>query len=119
MDLPGSYYLQVVNAIFRENRIAAGHFVALGHRIDPAGVTLPVFLLAGADDEVVPAAQALATAALIGTPAPLIETACEPCHHLGLFMGRHTIAQSWSRIARWLALPVVAAGLTKMAGRPT
>lgn len=105
MDLPGAYYLEVVNAIFRENRIAAGNFVALGHRIDPANVTVPVFLLAGAHDEIVPSAQAFATASLIGTPASLIETACEPCSHLGLFMGRHTVAQSWWRIARWLAKP--------------
>src|SRR5262249_13387512 len=29
LDLPGTYYLQVVNWIFRENRIAEGCFVAL------------------------------------------------------------------------------------------
>jgi len=108
LDLPGTYYLEVVNAIFRENRIAAGHFIALGHRIDPASVTVPVFLLAGADDEVVPAAQALATASLVGTPPASIATSSESSSHLGLFMGRHTIAQSWWRIARWLAAPAVA-----------
>ena len=103
IDLPGTYYLQVVNAIFRENRIAAGHFVALGRRINPADVTVPVFLLAGEHDAIVPAAQALATAALLGTPAALIETGSEPCDHLALFIGRSSIAASWRRIARWLA----------------
>lgn len=103
LDLPGTYYLEVVTAIFRENRIAAGHFVALGHRIDPAAVTVPVFLLVGTHDEIVPAGQALATASLIGTPAALIETHCEPCGHLALFMGGRTIATSWRRIAQWLA----------------
>jgi len=103
IDLPGTYYLEVVNAIFRENRIAAGDFVALGHRIDPGDVTAPVFLLAGANDEIVPAAQALATASLVGTPAALIERSCEPCDHLGLFMGRDTVAHSWRRIGQWLA----------------
>src|SRR5262249_21031801 len=103
VNLPGTYYLEVVKAIFRENRIAAGNFVALGHRIDPGNVTVPMFLLAGTNDEIVPAAQALATASLVGTPAGLIETSCGPCGHLGLFMGRDTIAHSWRRIARWLA----------------
>lgn len=102
MDLPGAYYLEVVNAIFRENRIAAGQFVALGHRINPGDVAVPVFLLAGANDEVVPPAQAFATASLLRTPAELIETACEPCGHLGLFIGRNTIAGAWRRIAHWL-----------------
>ena len=113
-DLPGTYYLEVVNAIFRENRIPAGNFVALGHRIDPARVTVPVFLLAGTHDQIVPAGQALATASLVGTPASLIEATCEPCDHLGLFMGRNTIAQSWRRIAHWLATSTGATG-----ARPT
>jgi poly(3-hydroxyalkanoate) synthetase len=105
MDLPGAYYLEVVNAIFRENRIAAGQFVALGHRINPGNVAVPVFLLAGANDEIVPPAQAFVTASLLGTPAGLIEAGCEPCGHLGLFMGRNTIAGAWRRIARWLRAP--------------
>jgi poly(3-hydroxyalkanoate) synthetase len=62
LNLPGTYYLQIVNWIFRENRIATGHFTALGRRIDLKDVKAPVFLLAGLDDDVVPAAQALATA---------------------------------------------------------
>lgn len=117
LDLPGAFYLEVVNAIFRENRIAAGAFVALGRRIDPANVAVPLFLLAGAHDGIVPAAQALATASLVGTPAASIETACEPCSHLGLFMGRHTVAQSWRRIAHWLAAPAAGADDTRPAAR--
>lgn len=102
LDLPGTYYLEVVNAIFRENRIAAGQFVALGRRIKPGDVAVPVFLLVGANDEIVPPAQAFATASLLRMPAEQIETGCEPCGHLGLFMGRHTIAGAWRRIAQWL-----------------
>jgi poly(3-hydroxyalkanoate) synthetase len=103
LDLPGAYYLEVVNSIFRENRIATGRFVALGRPVDPRDAKVPVFLLAGANDEIAPAAQAFATASLLGTPAKLIETGCEPCGHLGLFMGRNTMANAWRRIARWLA----------------
>lgn len=102
VDLPGTYYLQIVEWIFRENRIATGRFVALGRQIDLGEVKMPVFLLAGRDDEVVPVEQALATARLLGTPAPLIQTVIEPCNHLGLFMGAQTHAGSWRRIAGWL-----------------
>ena len=102
LDLPGTYYLEIVNRIFRENQIAAGNFTALGRRIDLKDVKAPIFLLAGLDDEVVPAAQALATAALVGTPPAFIAAASEPSNHLGLFMGARTHVQAWPRIARWL-----------------
>ena len=102
LDLPGTYYLQILDWIFRENRIANGKFVALGREIHLQEVRMPVFLLAGHEDDVVPPQQALATARLLGTPTDLIETAVEPCNHLALFMGAKTHAVTWARIARWL-----------------
>lgn len=102
VDLPGIYYLQVVNWIFRENQLGKGSFMALGRKVWLRELKTPVFLLAGADDEVVPEAQALATALLLGTPAPLIESVSAPSCHLGLFVGSRTLAEFWPRIARWL-----------------
>jgi poly(3-hydroxyalkanoate) synthetase len=102
LDLPGTYYLEIVNRIFRENQIAGGNFVALGRRIDLKDVKAPIFLLAGLDDDVVPATQALATAGLVGTPPAFIAAASEPSNHLGLFMGARTHAHAWPRIAEWL-----------------
>ena len=103
LDLPGAYYLQVVNWIFRENRIAEDRFVALGRTVRLAEVTTPLFLLTAANDEVVPPAQTLAVARLVGTPAASVEKAMESCTHLGLFMGAEALHKSWQRIARWLA----------------
>ena len=102
LDLPGTYYLEVTDRVFRQNQIAEGRFVALGRRIDLAAVRVPVFLLAGADDVVVPRDQAFATAGLLGTPPAWLERACEPCGHLSLFMGHTALGHSWRRIARWL-----------------
>ncbi|MDA9495984.1 alpha/beta fold hydrolase [Bradyrhizobium sp. CCBAU 11357] len=102
LNLPGTYYLEIVNAIFRKNRIAEGSFVALGRPIDLKDVRAPIFLLAGLDDDVVPATQALATAGLVGTPPAFIAAASEPSNHLGLFMGARTHAHAWPRIAGWL-----------------
>ena len=102
LDLPGTYYLDVTERIFRQNQIAKGRFVALGRRIDPTKLRMPVFLLAGDDDIVVPRDQAFATARLLGTQPSWLERACEPCGHLGLFMGRKVLSHSWRRIARWL-----------------
>jgi poly(3-hydroxyalkanoate) synthetase len=102
LDLPGTYYLEVTERVFRQNLIAKGQFVALGRRIDLAEVRVPVFLLAGEEDIVVPRDQAFATARLVGTRPEWLERACEPCGHLSLFMGRKVLSQSWWRIARWL-----------------
>jgi poly(3-hydroxyalkanoate) synthetase len=102
LNLPGTYYLEIVNWIFRENRIASGSFTALGREVHLKDVKAPVFLLAGLDDDVVPATQALATADLLGTPPAFIAAASEPSNHLGLFMGARTHAQAWPRIAKWL-----------------
>jgi poly(3-hydroxyalkanoate) synthetase len=112
VDLPGTYYLQVVHWIYRENRIANGAFVALGRTISLADVRIPVFLLAGSDDEIVPSPQAMATASKLGTPAHQIERAVVPSSHLGLFLGSRTLATAWPQIAGWLqadrAVPVAA-----------
>ena len=102
LDLPGTYYLEVTDRVFRQNLIAEGRFVALGRRIDLAEVRVPVFLLAGESDIVVPRDQAFATAELLGTRPPWLERACEPCGHLSLFMGRVALGHSWRRVARWL-----------------
>ena len=102
VDLPGTYYLQVVEWLFKENRLAEGRFVALGRRIDLSTVEQPLFLLAARDDEFVAPGQVLGTARLVGTAASDIREALVPGSHLTLFMGRTTLAETWPRIARWL-----------------
>ncbi|WP_431015807.1 alpha/beta fold hydrolase [Bradyrhizobium pachyrhizi] len=102
LDLPGTYYLEVTDWIFRQNRIAAGDFLALGCKIDLAAVKQPVFVLAAENDIVVPPDQAFATARLLATPPAWLQCHTEPCGHLGLFMGCKALAGSWRRIARWL-----------------
>jgi poly(3-hydroxyalkanoate) synthetase len=103
LDLPGTYYLEVAHRIFRENQIAEDKFVALGRTVRLSDVTVPLFLLTAADDEIVPAAQTLAAARLVATPAALVEAASEPCMHLALFMGTDALRNSWPQAARWLA----------------
>jgi poly(3-hydroxyalkanoate) synthetase len=109
VDLPGAYYLQVVDEIFQQNRLAGGRFVALGHRIDLAAVEVPVFLLAARDDELVAPTQVFATKQLIGTHPSQIKADVAPCGHLGLFMGRHALRHIWPRIANWLSARAAAA----------
>jgi poly(3-hydroxyalkanoate) synthetase len=102
VDLPGTYYLQVVEWLYKQNRLAEGKLVALGRRIDLGEVRAPLFLLAASEDDVVAPEQVFATEARVGTHAAEIETAMTPAQHLGLFMGARTLRTIWPKIARWL-----------------
>ena len=103
VDLPGTYYLQVVEQLFKENRLAGGRFVTLGRRIDLASVRCPLFLLAARDDEVAAPEQLFAAEHLVDPRQHAIEKVTAPCGHLGLFMGREILSSTWLDIARWLA----------------
>jgi poly(3-hydroxybutyrate) depolymerase len=102
VDLPGQYYLEVVDWLFKQNLLAQGRFVALGHRIDLGDLRAPLFLLAASEDELIAPAQVFATARRVGTPACAIRTASAAGPHLSLFLGAETLQRVWSDIARWL-----------------
>jgi poly(3-hydroxyalkanoate) synthetase len=103
LDLPGAYYLQVVEHLFKENRLATGRFVALGREVDLSELRCPLFLLAAQDDDVVAPEQIFATEHLVGCQPCALEKAVAPGGHLGLFMGREILAHIWPNIARWLS----------------
>ena len=103
VDLPGSFFLQVVKWLFKQNRIAEGRFVALGQSIDLSRLNVPICLLAGSRDEVVSRDQLFAVARLVGTPAEQLVKMTEPCSHLSLFLGANVLDGPWRKIAHWLS----------------
>jgi poly(3-hydroxyalkanoate) synthetase len=109
IDLPGPFYRQAVLWLFRENRLAAGRFTALGRKIDLGVVRHPLFLVGAREDEVVPLPQLMATRRLVGTDPQGIEIATGPGNHLSLFVGADNLSGTWPRVARWIAEPEVAA----------
>jgi poly(3-hydroxyalkanoate) synthetase len=100
LDLPAPYYRQVFEWLYHENRLARGAFEALGRRIELSRLTCPLYLLAGAKDNIAPSGQVFAAATLTG--AAHVSRAIAPCGHLALFIGRRTLAEEWPRIAAWL-----------------
>ncbi len=102
LDLPGRYYLEGIETIFKRNALARGEFVALGERIDLTRLTTPLYLLAARDDELVAPEQLFALARLAGTAPADIRTDLAPCRHLGLFMGRKVLRDRWAAVAAWL-----------------
>ncbi len=102
IDLPGTYYLEVIEKLYRRNELASGSLVALGQKIDLSRLRLPIYLLAGSADEVVAPEQLLAAGRLVGTQPEYVRHEIAPCNHLGLFMGRRTLEEYWSKIVHWM-----------------
>ena len=103
VDLPGPYYLQSVEWLFLQNRLALGAFRALGRTLDLRDAAMPIYLLAAEGDEVAPPAQVLALRDLAGSRDVTVDVA-QTCH-LGLFMGRRSLEENWPKLAVWLSAP--------------
>src|SRR5262249_1100188 len=74
IDRAGTYYLQVVQWLYKDNQLATGRFAALGRPIDLSKVRGPLFLLAARDDEIVAPEQLLAARHLVGSKERQIRT---------------------------------------------
>ena len=106
VNLPGTYFLEVVEKLYKHNELAKGTFMALGQKVDLTTVRVPIFLLAARDDELVAPEQLFATEHLVGTAGHQVFKEMAPCRHLGLFVGKAILNEFWPRIARWLVEPV-------------
>jgi len=102
LDLPGVYYLQAVKLLFKENRLAKGTFVGLGHKLALKDIRVPTYLLAGQLDDITTKEQVFNAEKLIGTPSSAVVKRLAPGGHIGLFMGRRTLAEIWPEIGRWI-----------------
>jgi poly(3-hydroxybutyrate) depolymerase len=110
IDLPGAYYLQAIKALFKENRLAKGRFTALGRKLDLKSITAPVYLLAGANDDITTREQVFGAEKLVGTPPDRIERKLAAGGHIGLFMGSNTLAEVWPEIGAWIRRQSAAPG---------
>ncbi len=105
LDLPGAYYLETVEKLYKRNELARGEFVALGKRIDLRAMRAPLYLIAAEDDDIAAPEQTFACARLVGTPRQAIRRRIVPGGHLDLFMGRRTLETLWPEVAAWLGAP--------------
>jgi poly(3-hydroxyalkanoate) synthetase len=103
LNLPGRWYLQAINQLFKENRFCKGEFVGLGRPLNLKNIVCPTFLLAGESDDITTKEQVLDAAKFIGTPKDKITSLIAPGGHIGLFMGSRTLKDTWPKIARWIA----------------
>jgi poly(3-hydroxyalkanoate) synthetase len=102
IDLPGAYYLQAIQLLFKENRLAKGEFVGLGKLLSLKDIVCPVYLLAGAEDEITTKEQVFDAEKYLGTPKAAITKKLASGGHIGLFMGAKTLTDCWPDIAHWV-----------------
>jgi poly(3-hydroxybutyrate) depolymerase len=103
IDLPGRYYLQAIEDLFKKNRLAKGQFVALGRTLDLKRIEVPLYLLAGKGDDITTHEQVFNAERLMATPASKVTRKLVPGGHIGLFMGARTLADTWPEVGRWIA----------------
>ncbi|MHB1667434.1 MAG: alpha/beta fold hydrolase [Thiomonas sp.] len=102
LDLPGRWYLQVIDQLFKRNLLAKGDYVALGRKLDLKTITCPLYLLAGESDDITGHEQVFAAEHLMGTSEAHIHKRMVPGGHVGLFMGARTLKEAWPEIAAWI-----------------
>ena len=102
IDLPGRYYLQAIEELFKANRFARGEFIGLGRKLSPKDIKVPLYLLAGDADDITTREQVFEAAHLVGTPQSAIVRRVTPGGHIGLFMGSKTLSEAWPAIGHWM-----------------
>lgn len=102
LDLPGRWYVQVIDQLFKQNLLARGEYVALGRKLDLKAITCPLYLLAGASDDITAHQQVFAAEVLMGTPTTKVTKRIVPGGHVGLFMGARNLQEVWPEIADWI-----------------
>jgi poly(3-hydroxyalkanoate) synthetase len=99
-DIPGAFYLWIVEHLFRDNELIEGKLRIGGKKVNLKKITSPLYLLAGATDHITPPSQVFALADYAGTPAKNVERATTSGGHLGLFMGHEALHEHWPPLLR-------------------
>jgi poly(3-hydroxyalkanoate) synthetase len=94
-DIPGAFYLWIVEHLFRDNELVRGDLRAGPHRVDLGAIECPITMLAGEADHITPPAQVFALADAVSTPARNVTKRTTSGGHLGLFMGREALRDAW------------------------
>lgn len=94
-DIPGAFYLWLVEHLFHGNELIDGRLVVDGRGADLANITCPLFLLAGARDHITPPPQLFAAADAVGTPSSDVVQRTAEGGHLGLFTGSRALEDDW------------------------
>jgi poly(3-hydroxybutyrate) depolymerase len=94
-DIPGPFYLWLVEHLFRDNELIAGTLHIGDDAVDLRRIDCPVNLLAGAADHITPPEQVFALADAVSTRTRRVTQRTTAGGHLGLFMGTEALRDHW------------------------
>ncbi len=100
-DIPGAFYLWIVEHLFQGNELIRGELVIGGRRVDLGAIKAPLFLLAGQTDHITPPDQVFALEDYAGSTSATRRTSSGG--HLGLFMSREALREQWPPLLREVA----------------
>jgi polyhydroxyalkanoate synthase subunit PhaC len=106
VPLPGKLVHQIIEWLYRENRLCRGTLEVRGALVRPSDLTVPTLAVVNLADEVAPLASIKPFMdAIPAKPARIIEYRAElgVClQHLGVLVGRQAYAVIWPEITSWL-----------------
>lgn len=102
IDLPGRFYLQAVEELFKENKLFKGEFVGLGKKLSLKDIMCPIYLLAGERDDITPPEQVFNAEEYMGTEKKEIQKDLADGGHIGLFTGHKPLEENWPQIVVWI-----------------
>jgi poly(3-hydroxyalkanoate) synthetase len=94
-DIPGAFYLWIVEHLFTNNSLVNGELEIGGERVDLGRIRCPLYLLAGEKDHITPPAQVFALADHASTAEAKVTRRTTAGGHLGLFMGGEALREHW------------------------
>ncbi len=97
-DIPGAFFLWIVQHLFRDNELISGELKVGGQRVNLGRIDMPLNLLAGTTDHITPPAQVFAIGDFASTPRELIGRDVTSGGHLGLFMGHEALRKHWPQL---------------------
>jgi polyhydroxyalkanoate synthase len=98
---PGRTFGQLYHRLLKGNALVNGTFDLEGRTLSVADVTVPVLVLAGANDGIAPIGAVKAVVPLLtGTPEARFEIV--PGGHLGMLTGRKARTSTWQVLDDWV-----------------
>jgi poly(3-hydroxybutyrate) depolymerase len=94
--LGGRMYLEVIEHLFKENKLVKGDLQIMGRKVDLSAIHQPIYLIAGTKDDITPPEQLFAIRQFVSSTS-IAETLAE-AGHIGVFMKSKVIKKIWSKL---------------------
>jgi poly(3-hydroxyalkanoate) synthetase len=106
-DLPGRFYLEIVQDIFKNNGLTKPGFIKLaGRGVDLGKIECPLVIMAGKKDHITPPPQAFSLKQLVKTPSQDIIEILTEGGHIGTLMGNEALRNNWTQVNEMLKLVI-------------